>query len=37
MEMTTANSNYLQAQTDYLSAVARVLQARAELEQILGN
>ncbi len=37
MEMTTANSNYLQAQTDYLSAVAKVLQARAELEQILGN
>ncbi|MDR2556132.1 MAG: TolC family protein [Bacteroidales bacterium] len=37
MEMTTANSDYLRAQTDYLSAVAKVLQARVELEQLLGT
>ncbi|MDR1975237.1 MAG: TolC family protein [Bacteroidales bacterium] len=36
MEMTTANSDYLRAQTDYLTAVAKVLQARADLEQLLG-
>jgi outer membrane protein TolC len=37
MEMTTANSDFLRAQTDYLSAVAKVLQARVELEQLLGT
>jgi outer membrane protein TolC len=37
MEMTTANSDYLRAQTDYLSSVSKVLQARAELEQLLGT
>jgi outer membrane protein TolC len=37
MEITTANNDYLRAQTDYLSAVAKVLQARVELEQLLGT
>jgi outer membrane protein TolC len=37
MEMTTANADYLRAQTDFLSAVAKVLQARADLEQLLGT
>jgi outer membrane protein TolC len=37
MEMTTANSDYLRAQTDYLSSVSKVLQARVELEQLLGT
>lgn len=36
LDLTTANSNYLQAQTDYLSAVMKVLEARTALEKLLG-
>ncbi|MEG1572993.1 MAG: TolC family protein, partial [Bacteroidales bacterium] len=36
LDLTTANSNYLQAQTDYLGAVMQVLEARTALEKLLG-
>ncbi|MEG1499348.1 MAG: TolC family protein [Bacteroidales bacterium] len=37
MELTNANSDYLQAQSDYINAELKLLQARSELEKILGT
>lgn len=37
LELVTADNNYLKAETDYLSAVYQLLQARVELDTIYGN
>lgn len=37
LELVTADNNYLRAETDYLSAVYQLLQARVELDTLYGN
>lgn len=37
LDLITADNNYLRAETDYISAVLQVLQARTELEKIYGS
>lgn len=37
LEIVTADNNYLKAETDYLTAVYQVLQAKLELQKIYGN
>lgn len=37
LEIVTADNNYLKAETDYLSAVYQVLQAKLELQKIYGD
>ncbi len=37
LDIVTADNNYLKAETDYLSAVYQVIQAKLELDKIYGN
>lgn len=37
LDLITADNNYLRAETDYISSVLQVLQARTELEKIYGS
>ncbi len=37
LDIVTADNNYLKAETDYLSAIYQVLQAKLELDKIYGN
>lgn len=37
LELTTADSNYLQAESDYLSSILEVLQAQNALDTLTGN
>ena len=37
LELVTADNNYLKAETDYLTAVFQLLQARVDLDTLYGN
>lgn len=37
MDLTNANTDYLQAQTDYITSISQVLEARFNLRKILGS
>jgi len=37
LELVTADNNYVRAETDYLSSVYQLLQARVDLDTLYGN
>ena len=37
LDLTTANSNYLQAENNYISALIQLLNAHTEMDKFLSN